>query len=344
MTKTPRELPVTKPEIENYLNAKAREVALAARLETADRARDRGRRLAAEFHQLHSEASQELGEEHEVTLGAEKGLIQEEFRQYGAARTAKRLADLADRCSHLLGEDHKTTRQAFAIAAKFSRFAGNTAWRGEYERLIKEAEEKHGVESRRASIKRSNFSVALNEWGQPDDDREEAYRIAWREWLWRRKTFGESDSFPYVAAANVLSAALRSLQHGRALMDPNQLQRFAAEVYEQRLRLLGSDHENTQNSFVTLHSIRAERGAEDARWLLLSVAGIEHEGLVTPSQPERLPIALSRAFALAEDVGTAREWMTTSREAMEKNYGADAPRTIGAIVFLERSILVAEGK
>lgn len=342
MTKTPEDLPTKKAELEAHLVAQAREVKLAARIETADRIRARGRRVAAELRQLHREATNALGVDHEVTLRAEKGLIQAEAKDVGADQTVPRLVEFADRCATLLGEDHITTRQAFAARVRFARYAGNTAWRTDYENLIAQAELKHGVHSRLASIKRSNFSVGLMDWGQTDVDRAEAYRIAVGEWKWRLREYGDDNPFTYVAASNALSAALRSLQFNRPLVDPQRLQTQAAEVYEHRLRLLGSDHEGTQNSFVTLHGSRAELGSADARWLLLSIVGKEHEGQVAPTDPERLPIALSRAFAIAGDTGSAREWMKTSREILEKNYGADAPRTIGAISFLERSILAAE--
>ncbi|MFT4215969.1 MAG: hypothetical protein QM619_02130 [Micropruina sp.] len=333
------QLPSNKQALEELAMRQAREIELSARLETVERIRVRGQRVLAEFSRLYRDAVAELGPDHAISLGAEKGLILEQRNKDGSALTARRLADLASRCSAVLGEDEPITRAASAEAVRFSRYAGNTMWRQDYERLIVEAEVRYGVDSRLASIKRSNLSVALNEWGQSEADREEAYRIAVREWQWRLDTYGPDSPFPYVAAANALSAALRALQYGKPLMDNRKLQDQALNVYEQRLRLLGREHEQTQNLFVTLHSVRSELGHNDARWQLLSVVGNEHEGRVTTGMPESLPLALSRAFALAGDLESAKTWMDTVREILERNHGADAPRTTGAIAFLERSIL-----
>lgn len=342
MTNTPRDLPITKAELDTYLSQQARELKLAARIETADRIRGRGREVAAEFRQLYREAKNELGADHELALRAEHGLIQAEAKRFGAGQTVPRLVELADRCARLLSEDHPTTRQIFASRAKFARYAGNTAWRTEYEDLIAQAELKHGVHSRLASIKRMNLAVGLMDWGQSETNRDEAYRIAAGEWKWRLEQYGEDNPFVYVAAANTLNIAVRSLQLNRPLLDSNQLLAQAVQVYEHRLRLLGSDHESTQNSFVTLHGIRAEMGSTDAPWLLLSIVTKEHDSQVAPTVPERLPIALSRAFTIVGDVEFAQEWMRTAKEVLEKTYGADAPRTIGAIQFLELGIVAAE--
>lgn len=275
-----------------------------------------------------------------MTLEMEKAVIAERYRagRLTAAEAGGQMAGLANRCVTFLGDAHMVTRQALALAAKYSRYSGNPRWREEYEELIKSSEDRYGKDSRQASIKRSNYSVALNEWGLPSEDRDRAYRVAKTEWDWRLDAFGPDDPFVYVAAANALNAALRALQYKKPVLDQRMMRESAALVYQRRLELLGSDHESTQGSFVALHSIRAECGEGDALWQLLTVVGREQENKVVPKQPEKLPIALSRAFSLSGDTQSARVYLDKAREALESNYGPDTSRTTGAVAFLESSI------
>lgn len=327
-------------DLEAIALQQAEEATFAARSQTVNRVRGRGVRCEATVTRLWKETLKSLGDKHCVTLEMEKAVISEQYHsgRVSAADAAVRMARLADRCTTSLGDAHRVTRQVQALAAKYSRYSGNPRWRDEYEELIRSAEDRYGKDSRLASIKRSNYSVALNEWGRSFEDRDRAYRVAKLEWDWRLDAFGPDDPFVYVAAANALSAALRAMQYGKPVLDERKMRESAAHVYQRRLELLGTDHESTQGSFVTLHSIRAECAESDALWQLLTVVGREQENKVVPALAERLPIALSRAFALAGDMRSARLYLDKARQVLESNYGPATDRTNGAVAFLERSI------
>lgn len=311
----------------------------SAQVETLNRAREHGLEVAPEFRTLHAEILAELGDQHEVTLGAERGMILAEFLAVGAAETANRMHDLAERSSEFLGEDSIITRQALAGEATYTRYAGNPGWLDTYQARVDDAEKRHGKHSRLASMARMNLAVALNEWGLPDEDRQRSYRVANDEWQWRLATYGPNNPFVYTAKANELAVALRALQYRKPVMDPTRLQAAAADTYTQRARLLGAEHDSTRLSFVTLYSVLAELGDNNACWSLLAIVDVASASRVGPGLPERLPVALSRAFALAGCLDYARQWLADSRATLERVYGADAPRTVAAVAFLERSIV-----
>lgn len=310
-----------------------------ARLATAERSIARGENSESPLRELLADATRRgLTRDDEIILRIEKSLVQSRSRSCPAIETSNAYRALRDRCAGALGEGHRLTRSCDSMSVRYARYAGVGDWRASYEEQIRDAEQRHGKYSRPASIKRSNLAVALNEYGMSDEDRKESYKLANAEWEWRKSEFGEENPFCYVALENALNAGVRAIQYGKPIVDPRSLLRLAQFAFDRRQQLLGSQHTSTLAAFIQLQVLRAELGEPDARWQLLTVLDeLQPDGLEM-SLPERMPIALCRAFGLGGDRDFAMQWFLRAKEILVSQYGSGSPRTVGALALLQRAL------
>jgi len=136
----------------------------------------------------------------------------------------------------------------------------------------------------------------------------------------------------------VIRAGIRSLW-----LDPEPLMRLpliielADELLDKRRKLDGGSR--------TTRVIRAELASTQAHieanprlcFQLLSLWSDRD----LFDDPETVPAALCRAFALASNRQSAEHWRDETRTALEGRYGQNAPRTKALMSFLNRQVAAA---
>lgn len=311
---------------------------LEARLLTTERQLARGINEEAALGELLRGARPQFGAGDELCLDIERMLIETRSRTVTAEETWHAYQMLLERARNTLPEDHRIMGSLARRTIRYGRYAGDPDWRDAYQDDITRNEERYGTNSRKASESRNNLASALNEYGATDEDRAESFRIAMKEWTWRKAEFTDQNPFCFPPLSNAVNAALRALRAGKPLLDSSLLLKYARLIYDRRLQLLGGSHPDTFLSLIRLQEVRAELGERDARWQLLSILDeLQSAGIIVGFR-ESLPIAICRAFSLSGDHASAQEWFVTSRNLLNSTYGSGSPRATGAIAFLQQGI------
>lgn len=259
------------------------------------------RNMATAFASLERQAERAIGRGHPTTLDVRRARILAEAPTTPVAETARAFDELFRDC--LDAGDPGVAHGVRQRRAQFLRQAGHPGWREAYEEIIGDVVERFGPETVKASVARSNYTVARCEMAQdPELEPEsrdallrEAFTAAAEEWRWRRESLSDDNPFTQRAAAIYVNVCLTAAYLDRPIESPDRLLSRASEVVQARETLLGAASRQTIVSRIAHAEALTGAGlASKALWRL-HVLQTEAASVVLEN-PERLPTAVCRAL------------------------------------------------